>query len=58
MLFGSAVAMFNGITILVGYKWLVMTTCLISAGLIGAVIYRMFMRFPPLIEETHKRWRK
>ncbi len=58
MLFGSAVAMFNGITILVGYNWLIMTACLISAGVIGAVVYGMFLRFIPLIEETHKRWRR
>lgn len=58
MLFGSAIAMFNGITLLVGYYWSIMTTCLMSAGLIGAVIYRMFLRFTPPIEETRKRWRK
>jgi len=40
MLFGSAIMMFKGITLIFGYNGLVFTTCLMLAGFSGFLIYR------------------
>ncbi len=57
MLFGSAVAFFSGITILIGYRWYVVASCLILAGVVGTIVHWMFLRFVPLSEVVNKRWK-
>ena len=58
MLFGAASAMLSGIIILIGYNPLIPAICLITAGVISAVVFNMFLRFVPVVEEVHRRWRK
>ena len=57
MLFGGAVMLFNGVTLLIGYNPLYLAACLISAGIAGAFVFRSMLRLTPKDRETKKMWR-
>jgi len=57
MLFGAAVMIFNGLTVLFGFNPWYVAACLISAGIIGGLAYGLFRRFIPKVRGVSKRWR-
>ena len=57
MLFGGAVMLFNGVTLLIGFSPLYVAVCLISAGIAGVVVFRSMWGLTPKDRETKRMWR-